>query len=255
MSQSSGISLTLPLFPLGSVLYPGLVLPLHVFEERYRQLVADLLAGPEPRQFGVIAIRHGRETGINGVSALYATGCTAVLQRVERHDDGRYDLLTVGAERFKLLRLRDAGDPADSGDRADRGDPGDLRNRNEAGEREHYLSGDVELLPDEIGDEAEAAMVLPGVERAFRSYLGLLSERGGAQITIPELPDEPLLMSYLVAAAVVADLPVKQRLLEEPDALRRLVAERALLTKEAQFLRSLTATPAPDLRYAPYSQN
>ena len=105
----------MPLFPLGSVLYPGLVLPLHIFEERYRQLVADLLAGPEPRQFGVIAIRHGRETGINGVSELYATGCTAVLQRVERHDDGQYDLVTVGAERFKLLGLRDADDQAGTG--------------------------------------------------------------------------------------------------------------------------------------------
>jgi hypothetical protein len=251
----------LPLFPLGSVLYPGLVLPLHIFEERYRQLVADLLAGPEPRQFGVIAIRHGRETGIGGVSELYATGCTAVLQSVERHDDGQYDVVTVGAERFKLLGLRDAddrADPADPGDLAGRGDPGNLsnlRNWSETGKQGLYLSGDVQLLPDEVGDEAEAAVVLPVVQRAFRSYLGLLAERGGAQITIPELPDEPMLMSYLVAAAVVADLPEKQRLLEEPDALRRLVAERRLLTREMQMLRSLTATPAPDLRYAPYSQN
>jgi uncharacterized protein len=257
MSQSAGTSLTLPLFPLGSVLYPGLVLPLHIFEERYRQLVADLLAGPEPRQFGVIAIRHGRETGINGVSALYAIGCTAVVQRAERHDDGQYDLITVGAERFKLLGLRDADDqiPADSGPRTDGGDAGDLGNQGKAGTQGRYLSGDVQLLPDEIGDEAEAAVVLRGVQRAFRSYLGLLSERGGAQITIPELPDEPMLMSYLVAAAVVADLPDKQRLLEEPDALRRLVAERRLLGREMQMLRSLTATPAPDLRYAPYSPN
>ena len=85
MSESASTRLTLPLFPLGSVLYPGLVLPLQIFEERYRQLVADLLAGPEPRKFGVIAIRHGRETGIGGVSELYATGCTAVVQRAERH--------------------------------------------------------------------------------------------------------------------------------------------------------------------------
>jgi len=247
MSQSAGTSLTLPLFPLGSVLYPGLVLPLHIFEDRYRQLVADLLAGPEPRQFGVIAIRHGRETGIGGVSELYATGCTAVLQRAERHDDGQYDLITVGAERFKLLGLRDTGDEAEPAD------PGD--NVSEADKQGPYLSGDVQMLPDEVGDEAEAAVVLPVVQRAFRSYLGLLAERGGAQITIPELPDEPMLMSYLVAAAVVADLPEKQQLLEEPDALRRLVAERKLLTREMQMLRSLTATPAPDLRYAPYSQN
>ena len=236
----------MPLFPLGSVLYPGLVLPLHIFEERYQQLVADLLAGPEPRQFGVIAIRHGRETGIDGVSALYAIGCTAILQRVERHDDGRYDLITVGAERFKLLGLRNLGDGADVDD---------LGNQSEPGKLGLYLSGDVQLLPDEVGDEAEAGVVLPAVQRAFRSYLGLLADRGGAQISIPELPDEPMLMSYLVAAAVVADLPEKQRLLEEPDALRRLVAERRLLSREMQMLRSLTATPAPDLRYAPYSQN
>jgi len=247
MSESASTRLTLPLFPLGSVLYPGLVLPLQIFEERYRQLVADLLAGPEPRQFGVIAIRHGRETGINGVSELYATGCTAIVQRVERHDDGRYDLITVGAERFRLLGIRDTGDEAGSAGEAGNGSP--------AGKQDRYLSGDIQLLPDEVGDEAEAAVVLPTVERAFRSYLGLLADRGGAQITIPELPDEPMLMSYLVAAAIVADLPEKQRLLEEPDALRRLVSERRLLTREMQMLRSLTATPAPDLRYAPYSNN
>jgi uncharacterized protein len=243
------MSMTLPLFPLGSVLYPGLVLPLHIFEERYREMVADLLAGPEPRQFGVIAIRHGRETGIDGVSALFGTGCTAVLQSVERHDDGRYDIVAVGAERFKLLSLTGPGRPVQLTGQ------GELSDMGEAGDESAYFSGDVELLPDETGDEAEAAVVLPTVQRAFRSYLGLLAERGGAQISIPELPDEPILMSYLIAAAVVADLPVKQRLLEEPDALRRLLAERALLAREMQLLRSLTATPAPDLRYAPYSQN
>jgi hypothetical protein len=83
----------------------------------------------------------------------------------------------------------------------------------------------------------------------------VLTERGGAQITIPDLPDEPVLLSYLVAAAIVVDVPVKQQLLEEPDAHRRLLAERRLLAREVQLLRSLTATPAPDLRYSPYSQN
>jgi len=222
------MSTRLPLFPLGSVLYPGLVLPLHIFEERYRQLVADLLDQPEPREFGVIAIEHGRETGVDGVSALYQTGCTAVLRRVEKHDDGRFDLVTVGAQRFRLVSL---------------------------GEQAPYFSGDVELLPDELGDEAEAAAVVPAVQRAFRDYLQTLSDRGGAKVSIPELPDEPILLSYLVAAAVVVDVPVKQQLLEEPDAHRRLAAERTLLARERRLLQSLTATPAPDLRYSPYSQN
>jgi Lon protease-like protein len=222
------MSTTLPLFPLGSVLYPGLVLPLHIFEERYRQLVADLLDRPEPQEFGVIAIRHGRETGIDGVSALYDTGCTAVLRQVEEYEDGRFDLMTVGARRFTLVGL---------------------------GDQAPYFSGEVEFLPDDLGDAAEAALVVPAVQQSFRSYLDMLAERGGAQITINDLPDEPLLLSYLVAAAIVVDLPVKQQLLEEPDAHRRLVAERRVLAREMQMLRSLTATPAPDLRYSPYSQN
>lgn len=222
------MSTTLPLFPLGSVLYPGLVLPLNVFEERYRQLVADLLDAPEPRQFGVIAIRHGRETGVDGVSSLYRTGCTATLQRVEGHADGRYDLITVGTQRFRLLSL---------------------------GPQAPYFTGEIELLAEQTGDEAEAALLVPAIQQGFRAYLEVISERGGAQITLSELPDEPLLLSYLVAAAVVADVPVKQSLLEEPDALSRLAAERRVLSHEIQLLRSLTATPAPDLRYSPYSQN
>ncbi len=218
----------LPLFPLGSVLYPGLVLPLHVFEERYRTLVADLLAGPEPRRFGVIAIQQGRETGADGVSALYQTGCTAVLRDVEKYPDGRFELVTVGTDRFRLVQL---ADPAP------------------------YFSGEVELLPEEVGDAAAVAAAVPAVQRQFRSYLELLTERGRAQITISDLPDEPLLLSYLIAAAVVVDLPVKQQLLEEPDGLRRLAAERSLLAAEMQMIRSLTLTPAPELRYTPYNQN
>ena len=222
------MSTTLPLFPLGSVLYPGLVLPLHIFEDRYRQLVADLLDRPEPQEIGVIAIRHARPPGVDGVSALYETGCTAVLRQVEQYEDGRYDLITVGSRRFTLARL---------------------------GEQAPYFSGEVDFLPDDLGDEAEARVVLPAVQQSFRSYLDVLSEQGGAQITVPDLPDEPVLLSYLVAAAVVVDVPLKQQLLEEPDAHRRLVAERRLLARETQLLRSLTATPAPDLRYSPYSQN
>lgn len=222
------MSVQLPLFPLGSVLYPGLVLPLHIFEDRYRQLVADLLAGPEPRRFGVIAIQQGRETGVDGVSALYQTGCTAVLRQVEKHPDGRFDLVTVGTDRFRLLRL---ADPAP------------------------YFRGEVELLPDEPGDPTEAAAAVLSVQQQFRAYLELLTERGRAQITVSELPDEPVLLSYLVAAVVVADLPAKQRLLAEPDAVHRLAAEHSLLASEMRMIRSLTLTPAPELRYTPYSQN
>src|SRR6185369_8397924 len=95
----------LPLFLLGAVLYPGMLLPLHSCEERYRQLVGDLLDGAEARRRGVIPMRKGREIGIDGVHSLYALGCTATVRRVERHEDGRFDIVTVGTQRFRLLGL------------------------------------------------------------------------------------------------------------------------------------------------------
>jgi uncharacterized protein len=219
---------TLPLFPLGTVLYPGLLLPLHIFEERYRQLVRDLLEEPEPRRFGVIAIREGRETGVDGVSALHEVGCTATVRRVLKRDDGRFDLVTIGAERFRLTAL-------------DHSRP--------------YLQGEVDLLPEETGGEAAAGQAVEAVQRAFRTYIDALTARGVTQVSIPELPAEPIALSYLVAASVIADLPDRQALLAEPDALHRLTAERALLSRETAMLRTLTSTPAPDLRNTPYSPN
>ncbi len=222
------MSETLPLFPLGTVLFPGLLLPLHIFEDRYRQLVRDLVSEPEPRRFGVVAIREGRETGIESVSALYEIGCTATLRRVSERDDGRYDLVTVGADRFRLIALDDS---------------------------KPYFQGDVEFLPENAGGEAAAGIAVQAVQRAFRTYVEALNARGATQVSIPELPDDPLALSYLVAASIIADLHDRQALLAEPDALRRLAAERTLLSRETSMLRSLTSTPAPEFRYAPYSPN
>ncbi len=218
----------LPLFPLGAVLYPGMILPLHVFEDRYRRLVRDLLDGPEPRRFGVIAIRKGRETGAEGVQSLYEIGCIAALRRVEEHEDGRFDLVTVGTQRFRLLAL-------------DQTLP--------------YLQGEVEMLADEAVDQAGAAPLVRAVQAAFRTYLDALTEWGGATVRVEDLPDEPVLLSFIVAAAMVIDLPERQGLLDEPGALRRLGAERALLSREAAMLRATTSRPAPDLRYTPYNPN
>jgi Lon protease-like protein len=218
----------LPLFPLGAVLYPGMLLPLHIFEERYRQLVRDLLAGAELRRFGVVAIRKGRETGIDGVDSLYEVGCTATLRRVDRRDDGRFDIVTVGTQRFRLLRL-------------DQTRP--------------YLQGEVEMLTEEPTDPAAAGPAVRVIQAAFREYLDALTEWGGATIRLEELPDEPELLSFIVAAAMVIDLPERQAMLAESDTLRRLAMQRALLSRETAMLRTTTSRPAPDLRNTPYSPN
>jgi Lon protease-like protein len=204
------------------------VLPLNIFEERYRQLVRDLLDGPEPQRFGVIAIRKGRETGVDGISALHQIGCIASLREVDEQDDGRFHLVTVGTQRFRLASLDDS---------------------------RPYLQGEVDLLTEEVGDEAAAGLAAQAVQRGFRGYVEALASRESVEVTVPALPDEPLLLSYLVAASMILDLSVRQDLLAEPDAERRLGAERALLARETTMLRSLTATPAPDLRNTPYNPN
>jgi uncharacterized protein len=218
----------LPLFPLGAVLYPGLLLPLHIFEERYRQLVRDLLEQPEPRRFGVIAIRKGRETGIEGVHSLYEVGCSATVRRVDELEDGRFEMVTVGTQRFRLLAL-------------DQTLP--------------YLQGEIELLAEDVVDQAAAAPHVRAVQVAFRGYVDALTEGGGATVRIEDLPSEPVLLSFVVAATMVIDLPERQGLLDESDTVRRLGIERALLARETAMLRATTSRPAPDLRNTPYSPN
>jgi Lon protease-like protein len=233
----------LPLFPLSTVLFPGMRLPLHIFEDRYRALVSDLLASPEPRRFGVIAIRSGREIGADGVGALHEVGCVAAVRQAAPHPDGRFDLATVGTERFSLISL-------------DRSRP--------------YLMGEIEPLPDEprlaetqpaaarsgqeVANPATASAVAL-VQAGFRGYLNALADRGGGVISIADLPDEPVLLSYVVGAAMIIDLPERQSLLAAPDALRRLRLERSLLVRETAMFRATTSRPAPDYAYEQFSPN
>ena len=220
----------LPLFPLSTVLFPGMRLPLHIFEERYRLLVAHLRTQPEPQRFGVIAIRTGREVGTDGITALHEVGCVATVRQIAARADGRFDLATVGTERFRLLRVDDSLP---------------------------YFQGEIELLKDEApstAGEAEAFAV-SRVQAGFRAYLNALADRGGGVISVADLPDEPVLLSYVVGAAMIIDLPERQSLLAAPTALDRLRLERSLLVREIAMFRATTSRPAPDYTFEQFSQN
>lgn len=220
----------LPLFPLGTVLFPGLVLPLHIFEARYRRLVGDLLALPDsgPRRFGVVAIRAGREVGADGVRALHAVGCTAELRQVQRHEDGRYDIVAVGGIRFTVATLH----PATSSD---------------------YLSGDVTMLDERVGADAGEAAVATAA--AFARYQAALVDLRGEPVVTGDLPSEPLLLSYLVAAAVVVPFNERQRFLEAADAATRLRLVRATIVRELAAIAVLPSLPATDFTAAGWSLN
>ncbi|MEU6235727.1 LON peptidase substrate-binding domain-containing protein [Kitasatospora sp. NPDC047058] len=238
----------LPLFPLNTVLYPGLVLPLNVFEERYRRLVADLLALPEdrPRRFGVLAIRDGREVapvrpddgpagpldGLGTVTgdpleAVYHIGCVADVASAQEQPDGRYELLVTGTTRFRL-RSVDVGGP--------------------------YLTGETEPVEEEAGEGA--GVLAAGVERAFRAYQKRLAgAREASTVGHQDLPDDPQVLSYLVAAASVFETPVKQELLACPDTAQRLRTELELLRRETAVLSWLPSLPAVDLTRQSFSPN
>jgi uncharacterized protein len=220
----------LPLFPLSTVLFPGMRLPLHIFEERYRLLVAHLRAQPEPLRFGVVAIRTGREVGADGITALHEVGCVAAVRQIASHADGRFDLATVGTERFRLLRVDDSLP---------------------------YYQGEIEPLEDEaVSGTGEAeAFAVSRVQAGFRAYLNVLADRGGGVINVADLPDEPLLLSYVVGAAMIIDLPERQSLLAASSALERLRLERSLLVREAAMFRATTSRPAPDYGFEQFSQN
>lgn len=215
----------LPIFPLATVLFPGLVLPLHVFEERYRQMVRDLVVLPEEqRRFGVVALRQGRDVGEDAVASnsLYDIGCVAVLREVQELDDGRFVLVTAGSSRFRL------------------GDLDDSR---------RYLQADVELLDEPLGDAAD--VLVASVGAAFSTYRRTLT--GSAEEL--ELLDDPELLSYVVAAAVVLDLSERQALLEAPDTARRLQSELTLLRREIAMLNLLPSLPAVELPATQVSPN
>ncbi len=217
----------LPLFPLGTVLFPGLVLPLHVFEQRYRDLVQDLLALPEPeRQFGVVAIRQGREVGADGVTALHEVGCTAALRTAQEHPDGTYDVVTVGAGLFHLDGL--------------------VHDRS-------YLVGDVTFRPDALGDADEAAVLAGSVRVGFAAYVAALSAAGAGVAELPELPEDPLVLGHLVAATALLDLDERQALLAAPDGVARLRADLRMLRREVVIVRRIRAVPDPMLTRGPVS--
>ena len=226
------MSSRLPLFPLGTVLFPGLVLPLHIFEDRYRELVRDLVALPDTaaREFGVVAIERGWEVrpaagepgaGLASIS-LHEVGCTAELRQVTEHPDGRFDIVTVGRRRFRVAQVDDRSAP--------------------------YLTAEVEWLPEPAGREELADQLAPRVLAVFRQYLALM--RPADEIATEQLPDDPTVLSHLIAATAALTIADRQRLLAATDTAGRLRAELRLLSREAALLRQVRAVPVPLSEFA-----
>jgi Lon protease-like protein len=214
---------TLPLFPLGTVLLPGAVLPLQLFEPRYLELAQWLAARPEgERAFGVVLIRSGHEVGPDAVSDVHPVGCEATVEAMglARGAGGAgsvVHLVATGGRRFRLEGLdEDAGTA--------------------------YLTARVEWLEEPSTAEADIAEVVVQVRSAHDRYLEVVGARG------EPVEDVPGRVAYRYAEQTVLDVADRQRLLEAPDAGARLRLLLELLRRETAIVRRFGALPGtPDL--------
>lgn len=269
----------LPLFPLHTVLCPGIALPLHIFEDRYRALVRDCVEGAAP--FGIVLIRDGREVGGGSIS-FSAIGTLAEIREARRYPDGRYDLLVVGTKRFAITDVTT--------------------------DRQPYLVAEATVIDDEVGDEDAARRLANTATRRFVHYLELLQPREGEtadEIDVrvevetenvmpgeddpdaaerratgmdfglsaevdPEsmaetedvdsgevsglpverrviIPDDPTTLSYLLSGIIQVELPTRQALLEADTTEERLRDLLGLIDRETfllrRRLRAFTPTP------------
>ena len=217
-----------PLFPLNTVVFPGVVTPLHIFEERYRFLVRELLTVESvfDRVFGVIAIREGYEVGEHGMQSVHRVGTLVQLTEAEAYDDGRFDIEVIGRQRLRVIDSDNSGP---------------------------YLRGDVELLPDsdEPGAEADAEATLATFER----YRNFLSELRGGPVLAGEMPNDPAYLSYALASTCLLTLPQRQQLLEAETAVDRLARLRRTLHDEIRAMRAVPSLPATEVARTRWSPN
>ncbi|MEO6057753.1 MAG: LON peptidase substrate-binding domain-containing protein [Gemmatimonadales bacterium] len=180
----------LPVFPLSVVLFPGTPLPLHIFEPRYRQMLADCLAGD--RRFGITPTGTVREAPDAGM-----VGCTAEVRVNEELPDGRANVVVLGGERFVVADMLDEPLP--------------------------YHVARVDPF-DEDPDTEPAAERATELRSAFTRYATLVRKLSDVAPDEPDLPAEPLGLSFHVAAAIEVETAVKLRLLAERSTARRVEA-------------------------------
>jgi Lon protease-like protein len=205
----------IPLFPLNTVLFPGVPLNLHIFETRYREMVGWCLDNSE--SFGVVLIRSGRES-LGPLAKPYEVGCLARILKAEPLDDGRINIATMGLERFRILEL----------------------DRSQA-----YLVGQVESFPLEKGDQLESQKRALRLRKWVEIYLSFVSDELPEKIESKFLPDNPVALAYIAAYLVQAPAPAKQDLLEAPSVGDLLSRLEKLYRREIALVREISQQSGP----------
>jgi Lon protease-like protein len=198
----------LPLFPLNVVLFPGMRMPLHIFEERYKAMIGECLEREQP--FGVVLIKEGKEVG--DPAEPLRTGTSARITKVVRLEEGRMNIVTHGERRFELVDVT---------------------------QQRPYLVGRVRYLEEAAGDVPFE--LLSEAREGQTALLRHLAALAGGWIAKVEVPEDPVQLSFAAIATVAStiDLPaqLRQRLLEAPTARERLKLLLPIIHRGNQILQ------------------
>lgn len=204
----------LPLFPLQTVLFPGMPLYLHIFEDRYKRMIRLCLENRQP--FGVVLIRRGVEA-LGPLAETHPVGCLARIVEVQNMSEGRLNITAAGEERFRILSVHSDITP--------------------------YLIGEVELEPLVIPERLAFQQAVHRLQPVVARYLQILAESGGSKIELRSFPAEPLAFIYTAAMVLQAPPVVKQELLELAEGLALVERLQALYRRETALLRAMLAFP------------
>lgn len=216
----------LPLFPLNTVLFPGMPISLHIFEERYKQMIGQCIEQRKP--FGVVLIKEGREA-LGPAATPHSVGCTAQITRVLPLTGGRMNIVAVGQERFRVLSL--------------------------AQERP-YLVALAELYPLGDTDTLAAARGAQRLRPIVIDYLQMLKDAGQIQFDPNQLPRDAQSLVYLSAVLLQVPTAQKQPLLAAERLTTLLDTLRGIYRRELALLAAMKTWSENDsLQQGPFSVN
>lgn len=197
----------IPIFPLNVVVFPGMPMPLHIFEERYKEMINICLE--EERPFGIVLIEKGEAAGDPNVTP-HLIGCTVKISQVQRLEDGRMFIMTFGQDRFRIHKLERS--------------------------KHAYLVGQVEYLSLDnlVNNEVEKNQSL---RMLLCDYLAILQEVGDIAFDISQLPADTESLVYVAATLLNIEIQKKQALLESNQLSKMLEYLLRVYQKELDLLK------------------
>ena len=196
----------LPLFPLNVVLFPNMIVPLHIFEERYKEMLQACLDSDS--RFGVVLIKQGQEVG--GPAIPYATGTVARITRTTPQEDGTINVLAMGERRFHIRHI--------------------IR-------EQPYITALVSLPEEPAGDPPPTADEIQPLRSDLEEYLRTLLGLRGGWVREVASPTDPVELSFYIGSVLRGDNQERQRILEAPTARERIRLLTPLLRREHQRIR------------------